>query len=66
MSLLSVPVPKQLLDELEKRFPPKRYTPTETYPEIMHYSGKLDVIAYIKASYEAQQNPENNFKTPIR
>ena len=66
MSTLKAAVSKALIKELEDRFPPRKHALTETLPEIMHYAGQLELIEYLRRSHEAQQNPENAFKTPIR
>lgn len=66
MSLLSIPVPKALIEELEKRFPMKRPVPEDSFNKVLYESGQRDVVDFLRTSYEAQQNPEKAFKIPIK
>ena len=66
MSLISTPVSKALIEELEARYPTKNPSPADTLPEIMFRAGQVSLVEYLRAGYEAQQNPEQAFKIPIK
>lgn len=43
-----------LIEQLEADNPPKCKSPDESLDEHMHYSGKVALIEYLRARYEAE------------
>jgi hypothetical protein len=56
-------IPKDLLDNLDARFPPR--CPGLDWPDrvVWHYAGQRSVIDFLKAAYQRQQ--ENRFNNVL-
>lgn len=57
------PIPKQLLDDLEARFPPRCPDIEWTDRQIWHYAGQRSVVEFLKTAYTRQQ--ENRFNNVL-
>lgn len=58
--MISAEIPKELVEELEQRFPQKCPKPTETTAQIFYYAGQAELVSYMRASYEEQNNTAIN------
>ena len=54
MSTLVSPISKELIEELERRFPPRCPRENEPLESIHRYSGKVQLIEFLRASHEEQ------------
>lgn len=48
-------IPLDLLEELEKRFPPRNPSPEWPDRKIYFEAGKVEVIQFLRSQYEVQQ-----------
>lgn len=58
MQILNTPVPKALVEELERRFPQRCLTPFQDVNDALYYGGKVDLVTFLRACYEAQRERE--------
>lgn len=58
MTVLRSRVSKELIEELEQRFPPKCIKPMESPAEAHHYAGQVHLIEWLRSQYEEQQKAE--------
>lgn len=49
-------IPEDLLEHLERQFPPKDALPRDTLQELVHYGGKRALIAHLRAVFEQQNS----------
>jgi hypothetical protein len=47
-------VSKELLEDLEKRFPDRMPDPNLTYEQILFQSGQVSVVRFLRSAFEAQ------------
>ena len=55
MAVLNTPIPKALVEELEKRFPQRCIKPFQDMNSALFYSGKVELVSFLRSCYEAQQ-----------
>ena len=52
--MISATISKELIEELERRFPQKCPKVNDRIEEIFHYAGQAGIVAYLRESYEEQ------------
>jgi|TARA_R100000482_G_scaffold112493_1_gene55028 hypothetical protein len=48
------PISKALLEHLEKQFPAKVFTPSQTIEQVMFYSGQRQIVEMLRHQYNYQ------------
>ena len=55
MAFINAKIPRELVEELEFRFPQRCILPMEEMSSAHRYAGKVDLVAFIRNSYEDQR-----------
>ncbi len=54
MPAINAPLPKPLIDELRKRYPPRCINPGESIEAAHRYAGAVELVDFLSACYERQ------------
>ena len=58
MTILRARIPKELVEELEQRFPQKCIHPMDSMADAHHYAGEVHLVEFLRKQYEEQQKAE--------